>query len=74
MGEQRKVGVINIEQAAEGDTGILYHKGNDLSEHKRWLRIPQAEGMYGLNKIREVWPCGEDKAQKWVMLHEQDTQ
>ena len=54
--------------------GILYHKGNDLSEHKGWLRLPQAEGMNRLSKIREVWPCGEDKAQNWVMLHEQDTQ
>lgn len=59
--------MIKPNRQQKGDMGILHHEVSDSAEHKGWVRVPYAEGIYGLRKIREMWPCGEDRAQIWVM-------
>lgn len=68
---------MNSNRQQKEDMGILHHKVSGSAEHKGWISVPQAEGIYGLSKIREMWPCGEgreDRAQMWVMLHEEKAQ
>lgn len=43
--------MIKPNRQQKGDMGILHHEVSDSAEHKGWVRVPYAEGIYGLRKI-----------------------